>query len=181
LFLELSVEELVSRARLHDADAFAELIQRFEGVALAVAYAQTRNAADAGDIVQEAFLRAWQRLDSLDDPSRFAHWISRMVRNLSIDLRRRRKALPLDESFDPPDSMPQTTSLERDEQKKQVERAINGLDDLSRECVTLRYYENMSSKQIADLLGITPAAVDMRLSRARNQLKDRLQKFVGEV
>lgn len=179
--MELSVEELVSRARLHDADAFAELIQRFEGVALAVAYAQTRNAADAGDIVQEAFLRAWQRLDSLDDPSRFAHWISRMVRNLSIDLRRRRKTLPLDESFDPPDSVTHITSLEQDEQKRQVERAINGLDDLSRECVTLRYYENMSSKQIADLLGITPAAVDMRLSRARNQLKDRLQKFAGEV
>jgi RNA polymerase sigma-70 factor (ECF subfamily) len=85
------------------------------------------------------------------------------------------------DAFDPPDELPGATSLEIAEQKKQVERAINGLDELSRECVTLRYYENMSSKQIADLLGITPAAVDMRLSRARNQLKDRLQRFVGEV
>ncbi len=179
--MELSVEELVSRARLHDADAFAELIQRFEGVALAVAYAQTRNAADAGDIVQEAFMRAWQRLDSLDDPSRFAHWVSRMVRNLAIDLRRRRKALPLDDSFDPPDSMPGASSMEIAEQKKQIDRAIRSLDELSRECVTLRYYENLASKEIADLLGITAAAVDMRLSRARNQLKDRLKPFFEEV
>ncbi len=179
--MQVSVEELVSRARLHDADAFAELIQRYEGVALSVAYAQTRNAADAGDIVQEAFLRAWQRLDSLDDPSRFAHWISRMVRNLAIDLRRRRKPLPLDDSFDPPDVLKHVAPTEIDEQKQQIEQAIQSLDEMSRECVVLRYYEQMSSKQIADLLGITAAAVDMRLSRARNQLKDRLKRYVEEA
>ena len=83
--MDRSVEELVAAARLHDAEAFTALIRRFEGVALSIAYAHARHASDAADLVQEAFLRAWQRLDSLDDPGRFGHWLGRMVRNLAID------------------------------------------------------------------------------------------------
>ncbi len=179
--LEGTTEELVARARLHDADAFAELIRRYEGMALSVAYARTRNASDAGDIVQEAFLRAWQRLDSLDDPSRFGHWLSRMIRNLAIDQARRNRPGSLDDSYDPAADDLGPAPMEIAEQKRQIDRALQGLDELSRECVILRYYENMSSKEIAEALDITPAAVDMRLSRARTQLKQRLKTLVEET
>lgn len=175
-----SVEQLVLRAKLHDADAFAELIQRYEGIALSIAYAHTRNRADAGDLVQDAFLRAWTRLDSLDDPSRFGHWLGRMVRNLAIDLRRRKRPGSLDMSIDVPDDAFETSPIERQEQKRQIDRALGALDELSRSCVVLRYYENLSSKEIGELLDLSPAAVDMRLSRARNQLKERLQPVIEQ-
>ena len=181
--LEQSVEELVARARLHDAEAFAELIRRFEGLALSIAYARTRNPADAGDVVQDAFLKAWQRLDSLEDPSRFSHWLGRMVRNLAIDHVRRKRPMALDTSIDVADVSPNTgasAGMEKDEQRGQINSALDTLDELSRTCVVLRYYENMSSKEIAGMLDLTPAAVDMRLSRARTQLRDKLDKSVKD-
>lgn len=174
-----SVEHLVLRARLHDAEAFAELIRRYEGIALSIAYAQTRNRADAGDLVQDAFLRAWTRLDSLDEPARFGHWLARMVRNLAIDLRRRKRPASLDMRVDLPDA-DDPAPIEQQEQKRQIDRALGALDELSRTCVVLRYYENLSSKEIGELLDLSPAAVDMRLSRARNQLKERLQAVVQQ-
>ena len=172
--VDRSTEELVAAARLHDGDAFTVLIGRFEGIALSIAYAHARNAADAGDLVQEAFMRAWQRLDSLDDPSRFGHWLGRMVRNLAIDLRRRRRPGALDPDIDVADPAPAASPLETREQQGRVETALAALDEVSRACVTLRYYEGLSSKEIAELLNLSPAAVDMRLSRARNLLRDRL-------
>lgn len=178
--LEGTTEELVARARLHDAEAFTELIRRYEGMALSVAYARTRNASDAGDIVQEAFMRAWQRLESLDDASRFGHWLSRMIRNLAIDQSRRNRPGSLDETYDPAADHAGPAPMEVAEQKRQIDGALKGLDELSRECVILRYYENLSSKEIAETLDITPAAVDMRLSRARTQLKERLRTLVEE-
>jgi RNA polymerase sigma-70 factor, ECF subfamily len=172
-----TVADLVARAVLHDAEAFAELIHRFEGIALSIAYSNTRNAADAGDLVQEAFMRAWQRLDTLEDPSRFGHWLGRMVRNLAIDHRRRKRPGALDSEIDIADPNHQSASLpmEHSEQRRVVEQAMASLDELSRTCVTLRYYEGLSSKEISLMLDISPAAVDMRLSRARNTLKELLK------
>ena len=177
--MERSVEELVAAAKLHDAEAFTALIARFEGIALSIAYAHTRHAADAGDLVQECFMRAWQRLDSLDDPSRFGHWLGRMVRNLAIDWRRRKRPGALDPDIDVPGPAVVTTAMETREQKSQIDQALASLDELSKACVTLRYYEGMSSKEIGDVLDLSAAAVDMRLSRARNQLRDRLAGMVN--
>lgn len=187
--MERSVEELVALARdrgdgqasKDGAEAFAQLILRFEPTALSIAYARLANAADAGDVVQEAFLRAWERLDTLDDASRFAHWLGRMVRNLAIDLRRRRKSLPLDDSFDPPAGGSVDDAIQRREQAGQIDRALQSLDDVSRECVVLRYYQELSSREIGELLELSPAAVDMRISRARGQLKERLAGMFGDV
>ena len=178
--MDVTVEELVERARLHDSEAFASLIERFEGIALSIAYAQSRNSADARDLVQECFMRAWQRLDTLDDPSRFGHWLGRMVRNLAIDWRRRKRPGPLDMSIDLPGDGPAVPPMERAEQKGKIDQALAALDDLSRSCVTLRYYEGLSSKQIGDLLELSPAAVDMRLSRARTLLRERLGTLSAE-
>ncbi|MGC4031089.1 MAG: sigma-70 family RNA polymerase sigma factor [Tepidisphaeraceae bacterium] len=176
--MQKTVEELVYAARLHDAEAFTLLISRFEGIALSIAYAHARNAADAGDLVQEAFMRAWQRLDSLDDPSRFGHWLGRMVRNLAIDWRRRKRPVRFDPEIDVAGPTAAVSPLETSERKGQIDRALATLDEQSRACVTLRYYENLSSKEIGELLNLTPAAVDMRLSRARGQLRERLANVV---
>jgi RNA polymerase sigma-70 factor (ECF subfamily) len=119
-------------------------------------------------------MRAWQRLDSLDDPSRFGHWLGRMVRNLAIDWRRRKRPGALDPEIDVADPDPAPSPLESREQKSQIDLAMASLDEQSRACVTLRYYENLSSKEIGELLNLSAAAVDMRLSRARTQLRDRL-------
>jgi RNA polymerase sigma factor (sigma-70 family) len=178
--------DLVRHARRHHhpstsvakdpAVAFAALVRRFERTALAVAFACCGDAALAGDITQEAFLRAWRRLGDLSDEAKFGPWLCGIVRHLSADARRRgrgRHAVPLDaagagEVVDP------AATLDRMEQADMINWALRQLDEISRTAVVLRYYENLSSVEIAELIDATPAAVDMRLSRARRTLRDLL-------
>jgi RNA polymerase sigma factor (sigma-70 family) len=184
-----TTEELVCRARTKDQQAFTELIGRYERVALSVAYSVLFNADAASDVVQEAFLRAWQRIGELKEPARFGTWLCGIARNLAVDARRRAKHIKL--SFEPaifessataddracPDPLDE---LSRREQHALVANALQSLDDATRPVVVLRYYDGLSSKEIAALLEISPAAVDMRLSRARQQLKKLLSPSGSE-
>ena len=196
--MELSWEDVVRRAQRKDAAAFAQLIGRHERAALSVAFGVLSDASASGDVVQEGFVRAWERLADLKEPGRFGPWLCGIVRNMAIDSLRRAKNEPRAASATPavqdarspanhaggpcghgshgghgycPDPSEDLTRRERDEA---VAAALQGLDDVSRSAVVLRYYDGMSSKQIGDLLGLAPAAVDMRLTRARRQLRERL-------
>jgi RNA polymerase sigma factor (sigma-70 family) len=169
--------DLVLRAQRCDAAAFAALIRRLERAALAVAYAQLGgDAVRAGDAVQEAFLKAWQKLDALEDPAKFPAWLCHIVRNVAVDLRRR--ARPADDGaqdLSAADGAQVITDpaagLDEAERRQQVTAALASLDELSRSAVVLRYYDNLSSREIGQLLGLSAAAVDMRLSRARQELR----------
>jgi RNA polymerase sigma-70 factor (ECF subfamily) len=170
-----ATQELVARARHHDADAFAILIERYEQAALAVAYAVLRDADRAGDAVQEAFLRAWSELHRLQEAAKFGGWLMQIVRNAALDVRRKQK--PTVAVF--PDMAAETASPqmrgEIRERDAQVKAALDGLDEMTRTAVILRYYDGRSAKEIAELLDLSPAAVDMRLSRGRGQLRELLK------
>jgi RNA polymerase sigma factor (sigma-70 family) len=173
----MDIAGLVGRSAAGDRAAFAQLIQFHERTALAIAYGTVGCAATAADVVQEAFLRAWQRLGELDEPARFAGWFGRIVRNLAVDALRRRPRAEVaveSEQLAAVPSAPGADRLEKDETRRQVSAALAELDEVTRMTVTLRYYQNLSSRQIGELVGLSPAAVDMRLSRARSQLRDRL-------
>jgi RNA polymerase sigma-70 factor (ECF subfamily) len=172
------VQELVSKARQGDAEAFAALIERYERSALAVAYAQLHDAHRAGDAVQDAFLRAWQELPRLQEDGRFGGWLLQIVRNAAIDLRRR--ARPTVAEF--PDlsaAGPNPVQvLEQSDAAARIHAALASLDETTRTAVVMRYYEGLSAKEIGAALELSPAAVDMRLSRARGQLKELLAPLV---
>jgi RNA polymerase sigma-70 factor (ECF subfamily) len=176
--LAAEVHDLVERARGRDAEAFEALIGHFERTALAVAYAQLHDAHRAGDAVQEAFLRAWQELPRLQDVQRFAGWLMQIVRNAAIDIRRRVK--PCVAEF--PDltarEVTPAEATERNDTARRIQAALATLDETTRTAVTMRYYDGMSSKEIAEVLSMSPPAIDMRLSRARSQLKDLLAPLV---
>jgi RNA polymerase sigma factor (sigma-70 family) len=140
-------------------------------------------------VVQDAFLKAWQRIGDLKEPQRFAGWLCGIVRNVAIDAARARAVRARvahdlhaeacgHHGGDGPPVSPAPGPLEelgRREDCRRVAEALAALDDLSRSAVVLRYYENLSSKQIGELLGVAPTAVDMRLMRARRQLRARLE------
>ena len=179
--MEVPGKDLVERARRKDAEAFASLIRTYERVALSVAFGILGDASAAGDATQEGFIRAWERLADLREPERFGTWLCGIVRNLSLDMLRRRKpAEPWNSSSPAVDQRWTRDPLEelgRQERFARVAAAIASLDETSRPVVVLRYYEELSSKEIADLLEMSPAAVDMRLSRARKQLRSLLEEF----
>ena len=175
------VQELVGKARQHDAEAFRALIERYERSALAVAYAQLHDAHRAGDAVQDAFLRPWQELPRLQDDARFGGWLLQIVRNAAIDLRRRVRPTLADfpdlATAEPSPSQ----ALEHGDDAARIQAALASLDETTRTAVVMRYYEGLSAKEIAQALELSPAAVDMRLSRARGQLKELLAPLVGET
>jgi len=175
--LELPTEELVQRSLKRDTRAFAELIRQDQRAALAVAYALLGDAEAAGDVVQEAMWRAWQRLGELKEPARFAAWLCGIVRNLALDHRRRQRQpppVPMRPVSSPVDELVDA------ELGQQLDQALASLDEVSRLIVVLRYYQGLSSKQIAPLLDLSAAAVDMRLSRAREALRAKLASVAEE-
>jgi RNA polymerase sigma-70 factor (ECF subfamily) len=157
-------DEIVRRAQAGDREAFAELIRRFERPALAIAFALLADGDAAGDAVQDGFVRAWRKLAELRQPERFGAWLFGIVRNLARDEQRRcrREADPAAE-------------CSRKENDERLAAALAHLDELSRAAVTLRYYEGLSSKKIGEILDLSAAAVDMRLLRAKQLLRERLK------
>lgn len=167
-----TLESLVQRAQRGDAAAFAALIGRYERTALAIAYARLGDAEAAGDAVQEALLKAWQSLRTLDEPARFAGWLAQIVRNMATDHQRRRQRQRADAgSVEPASLDTPPAELARQERRAAIDAALAALDEVARQIVTLRYFDNLPSREIAALVGLSPAAVDMRLSRARAELR----------
>ena len=170
-----SVRSLVERSLRNDAEAFAALIRAFERTALSVAFGLVPDANAAGEVVQDAFVRAWERLGDLREPDRFAPWLCGIVRHLALDrIRRRRNFEPLEEAGCRADPRWTSDPLEEIGQREMLDRigrAIEALDEVTRPVLVLKYYQDLSSREIGDLMGLSPAAVDMRLTRARKQLR----------
>jgi RNA polymerase sigma-70 factor (ECF subfamily) len=178
--VDQEVLRLVMRARRRDAAAFTALIERYERTALAVAYAQVHDAHRAGDAVQEAFLRAWQELPRLQEAAKFGGWLLQIVRNAAIDARRRiRPSAAEFPDLAAKDGDP-IAEMEAEDRAAKVKEALAALDETTRTAVVMRYYEGLSAKEIAAALDMTPAAVDMRLSRARGQLREILAPLAGD-
>lgn len=176
--LDGPLDELVRRAQRRDAGAFAALVRRYERAALAVALGGTGDGDAAGDVVQDAFVRAWQRLCDLREPERFGPWLVGIIRNLAADHRRRnarRRSESLTDGTMLPSACDPADEALRQETRTSVAAALDELDEVSRSAVVLRYYDGMSSREIGRLLDLSPAAVDMRLMRAREQLRTRLR------
>lgn len=171
--------ELAYAAIRGDRQAFGELIERYERVALATAYGCCRDGAKASDAVQEACLLAWRKRETLADPAKFGGWLLGIVKRCAIDqIRRGGMRVP------PPEVLPISTpapdeDAEARERGDQVRKALDELDEPTRIAVAMRYYDDCPSREIADALGCTPAAVDMRLKRARDLLRTRLAKWFG--
>jgi len=176
--LDDAVEHLVRQAQRADARAFSALIARYERSVLAVAYAACGDSDRAADSAQEAFMRAWRKLDTLKEPACFGTWLLGIARNVALDAGRKARRQPAETLTTDATSSAAGPDQQLDQQEltDRVAAAIAKLDDLSRSAVVLRYYENLSSREIGTLIGLSPAAVDMRLMRARQQLR----QFLGD-
>jgi RNA polymerase sigma-70 factor (ECF subfamily) len=171
----VSDAELVQQALDGRPDPFAALISRYERLVFAIVARATRNSAETDDLVQDVFLDAYRRLGSLRDPRKFRGWLAQLAANRACSWGRRqtveRAALPrLAREGGRRDE--DRTSL--DEQKGRLNAALAKLSPDAQAVVTLRYLEGLSAPEIADELGITPAAARQRLSRALRVLRREL-------
>jgi len=179
---------LVIAAQAGEVSAFEALVTRYEKRIYRLAWNITQNRPDAEDVVQDAFMRAFEHLGRFQHNSRFYTWLVRIAVNQALmKLRKRRhREVSLDEPLETEDSfMPREiedwgpTPEERFEQtelNRILANAISELDFRLRAVFQLRDVEGFSTEETAEALGLTIPATKTRLLRARLKLRDKLQK-----
>ncbi|OYT71310.1 MAG: RNA polymerase subunit sigma-70 [Armatimonadetes bacterium JP3_11] len=170
---------------------FDELVYRHYQQAYNTAYRLTGNAADAEDLVQEAFVRAYRFFDRYDRSMPFMNWFNRILTNLYIDEYRRRgrlRTVSIDETFNAEDGEEGATLDLPDTQPNPLELALNneyleaiheGLQHLPSEfraAVVLADLEGYSYEEIAEIMGTSIGTVRSRIHRGRKQLRDYIKK-----
>jgi RNA polymerase sigma-70 factor (ECF subfamily) len=181
---------LVDAARKGDIGAFESLVKRYDRNVFRIAQHITQNREDAEDVVQDAFLKAYQNLGQFQGQSKFYTWLVRIAVNEALmRLRRRRpeRMVSLDEDVKTEeDSMPREIAdwspnpeqqYTQGELKDILSRTIQGLPASFRTVFVLRDVEGLSTEETADALGLSIPAVKSRLLRARLQLRERLNKY----
>ena len=178
---------LVSACLAGRSDAFGVLVQRYQDRVYPTLYRLTGNVEDAHDLMQEAFLRAYQNLGRFHGESGFYTWLYRIAVNLALTDRRKRKGPThaavsgFETSIDPPDDPSQTDPsgpIQRAERVAQVQQALNALQADHRAVIVMKELDGFRYEEIADMLGIPLGTVRSRLHRARCELKQRLGPMI---
>jgi RNA polymerase sigma-70 factor (ECF subfamily) len=149
-----------------------ELVRKYAQDVLGLCIAHTKNFHDSEDIMQDVFIKAISKLDTLRDTSRARAWLMQIARRKCIDYHRSRpETLPISEEIEAPVS-------EKENQIKRLNEAISKLPDEYREPITLYYLSGQNCPNVAKALGISEDAVRSRLVRARLKLHEILSEEI---
>lgn len=173
--------EILQQVAAGQHNAYGEIFSRHRQRAFALAYQYLHNREDAKDIVQEAFVKAFQNLSKFKFDRKFGPWLLTIVRNLSIDFLRRRKKVS-------PDGLPETVpdpgsaaEAERRVLRGEIWAALFSLSPGQREIIFLKDYQGHSYLEISEILKIPLGTVMSRLHHARKHLIQKLKIERHEV
>lgn len=168
-----AVRLLALRAKAGDAEAYGELVRRYQDAVYRLALRITLRAQDAEDAAQEAFVRAYQALVRFDAGRPFGPWILKIAANQALKkLRGRRPMTPLEEL----DMPAEERSEKRADDLAAVQRSLAQLEPADRAILALHYEERLNLAAIAAALGIREGAAKVRLFRARTRLTGLLEE-----
>ena len=176
----------VSAVRMGDAERYRELVERHERRVFAVAWSRLGDAALAEEATQEAFIRAYRRLWLLGDGAKFAAWITSIARHAAINLGlRHRRELNKRERWALEQYRRRRTALQPANADapctpETLRQTLAELPAAHRECLVLFYLEGKSGAEAAAALGISEAALRVRLHRARAALRERLEERLAD-
>ena len=173
--------ELVNRAKDGDTGAFGDLVRLHRRGVVNVVYRMCGDAGLAEDAAQEAFVRAWQRIDRYEPRAPFRNWLYRIASNAAVDaLRRQRETVDINGlQLASPGAGPEE-SAESAEREDMVRRAVLALPPASRAVLVLREYEQLTYREIADALSIPMGTVMSRLNYARSHLREALAPYLEQ-
>lgn len=174
----LILRELVLRAQAGSREAFDLLVGHFEQTIFAIVLRRLRNRAEAHEVAQEVFLRAYRKLGQLREPERFAGWLKQIAVRLSINrvVRRPQENCAdveiMSNVADVPDS-PLDTLL-REERRGEVWEGLQRLGDMDRETLISFYIEGQTLKEMAEQFDSPIGTIKRRLHTARQRLRDEM-------
>jgi len=184
-------EIIVERALSGDAEAFGEIVRRWERRIFALAYGMLGREEDARDATQETFLAAFRNLRGFRGEAKVSSWLHRIAVNQCITRQRRAKvrsesALEDEEeknagSFAAPLRLSPVRITESTQITRAVRRAVNSLPLELRQIVVMKEFEELTFKEISDILDVPLSTVKSRLYTALKQLQMKLQRFGSEA
>ena len=177
---ELSAEELAARARGGSRASFDELVVRYRPRLVAFLARRLPSAADAEDVAQETFLRAWKQAPKwTPGRARFDTWLHRVALNLCYDRLRRRRETVMESPPERTDEGPAPDrGLEAADVGRRVALAMQRLPDRQREAIVLCHYQELGAADASTLMGVSIEALESLLSRGRRALRAALGDLV---
>jgi len=184
--MQPSDEAIISRVRTGDVDAFGALVRRNERAVYAYAYGLLRNAHEAEEAAEEAFVRAFTSLARLDDPAKFHAWVRGITRHVCQHWQAKRKRRPLSLDSEPDGQKPRlafgggaqapspVVSAETAEFEASIAEIIASLPEKYAAVARLRFEAQAKVSAIAAELSLSVEAVESRLRRAKAMLRDKL-------
>ena len=189
-------ESFLARLRGGDDAAFAELVERNAGRMMAAAKRLLRDEDEARDAVQDAFMSAFKSIAAFNGEAKLSTWLHRIVINAAL-MRLRSRKHRAEQSIDdllprfddaggwaqPPGRLAASSQelLERRETRVVVRHCIDQLPDTYRTVLLMRDIEDLDTDEVAELLGITPNAVKIRLHRARQALRTLIEQELHPI
>jgi len=174
--------ELVERAKSGDTGAYDALVSQYLKRVLSIAWGIVRNAHDAEDLAQEAFVKAHQSLDRFRAEEPFGPWVYRIVTNLSLDVLKHRKRVKQEEITDSqPAGRRDSADLQAtsNEIARRIDEALEELPEMQRIVARLHLVEQFEHNEIAAMTGLSEGTVRSHLSLGRKKLKEKLADLYG--
>jgi RNA polymerase sigma-70 factor, ECF subfamily len=176
---ETADEQLMQAVAGGDLEAFNEIVHRYQSLAWKAAYRFLGDAMESEDVAQESFLKILEAAPRYRPTATFRTYFYRTLTHLCIDRTRKKQLTSIDdipEVADP--SLGPTENLIEKEHQAQIRTALDTLPPNQKAAMILRHYEGLSYAEIAQILGVTPKAVERLISRAGTSLQARLSHLL---
>ncbi|MGZ3851467.1 MAG: RNA polymerase sigma factor [Flavisolibacter sp.] len=176
-------QELVKNVVAGDKQAFAELVNAYKDMAILLAYNIVLNQEDAEEIAQDAFVKAYSRLDSFRSDARFSTWLYRIVVNTALNKKKLKKHYPVEITESLGDELSSGTNdifatQITNEHRKHIQGALQSINANERLCLTLFYLNELSVEEIRELTRITTSNIKVLLYRGRKNLYAALHRHL---
>ena len=178
----LDDEALIKKIQQGSHEAFVETVNRHSNRFYRIAYRLVSNKNDAEDVVQEAFLKLWDR-PTLWKPgkgAKFTTWFYKVVINLCFDYNKKKRPMGLPEGIELADQKPGPEALV-DGHRRQVvlEKLIRELPERQQLALNLCFYEGLSNKAAAEILGVKVKALQSLIMHGKSTLKEKVKQHLG--
>lgn len=186
LMKRLGDTELIGMVANGNLSAFEVLIDRYKDMVFTLCVRIIRNAEDAEETAQDVFLKAYQKLAEFEGKSKFSTWLYTIAYRSAIS-KIRKKQLPTNSIDDTDthevvisDSMTQLELLQEKDRKYYVQQALGNMEEDESALLTLYYLQELSVKEVAEIMDLTEANVKVKLFRARKRLHIELQNLLSD-
>lgn len=186
--METIVKNRIRQVKSGDQNAFSEIVELYKDKVYILCYRMLGNSHEAEDIAQEAFIRAYMNIDSYNIDKKFSTWLYRIATNLSIDrIRKKKPDFYLDAEVKGTEGLTMYSQVASDtplpedeveslELQQSVQEEILKLPEKYRAVIVLKYIEELSLKEISDILGLPISTIKTRIHRGREALRKQLRE-----